>query len=72
MLIRAFLLMQSAWSTLRQREIPDSWKVEGYDAIRMEHAEAKDAACADGLIASDAIRMEHAEAKGFCPTAHIM
>ena len=56
--------MQSAWSTLRQRAImPSGARRCLQDAIRMEHAEAKESIYGSALIRSDAIRMEHAEAK---------
>ena len=64
MLIRAFLLMQSAWSTLRQRLGLSHANVDldNY-AIRMEHAEAKLVPAYEIGFFEYAIRMEHAEAK---------
>ena len=67
MLIRAFLLMQSAWSTLRQRSSTRSFRRAHQNAIRMEHAEAKINFCPLGISDGNAIRMEHAEAKKISP-----
>ena len=66
MLIRAFLLMQSAWSTLRQRSMLEAIDKRERNAIRMEHAEAKTRLPGASMRCWDAIRMEHAEAKNLC------